>query len=273
MTPYAKFLTAALAALAAQPLQAGQPMPPIDEIVQVSLIPGWRDAEGREVGALTVDLAPGWKTYWRVGGESGLPPVFDWSGSSNLEAVTYHWPSPELFVLDGMHVLGFHDSLVLPITFAPVNTAEPMHVSAVLDLGVCREVCVPVRAEIVSDFSGASEQDRTRIEGALARQPTDARAAGLAEAVCAVEQVGQDLRITAEISLGSGAVDGALVVFETPEENLWIAPSVARASGATLTADAMAMNFTGHAVEIDADDIRITLIGTGPVLEFLGCDD
>ena len=35
MTPYAKFLTAALAALAAQPLQAGQPMPPIDEIVQV----------------------------------------------------------------------------------------------------------------------------------------------------------------------------------------------------------------------------------------------
>jgi DsbC/DsbD-like thiol-disulfide interchange protein len=271
MIPFRPCLTATVVALAAQPIWAGQPMPPIEEIVQVSLISGWRDAEGREIGALAVELAPGWKTYWRVGGESGLPPVFDWSASSNLDAVTYHWPSPELFVLDGMHVLGFHDSLVLPITFAPVTAGEPMRVSAVLDLGVCREVCVPVRAEITSDFSSASGADRTRIEVALARQPRDARASGLADAVCVVEQVGQDVRISAQISLGAGAADGALVVFETPEENLWIAPAVARAQGAMLTAEALAMNFTGHAVAVEPGDIRITLIGAGPVLEFLGC--
>ena len=32
-----------------------------------------------------VKLRPGWKTYWRYPGDSGVPPQFDFSGSENLK--------------------------------------------------------------------------------------------------------------------------------------------------------------------------------------------
>ena len=34
---------------------------------------------------IEIKLQPGWKTYWRYPGDSGVPPRFDFSGSENLE--------------------------------------------------------------------------------------------------------------------------------------------------------------------------------------------
>src|SRR5215218_4800098 len=41
-----------------------------------------------------ITLDPGFKTYWREPGESGLPPRFDWAGSTNAKAVELSWPAP-----------------------------------------------------------------------------------------------------------------------------------------------------------------------------------
>ena len=35
---------------------------------------------------LQIELEPGWKTYWRSPGSSGLPPQFSFSGSTNVAA-------------------------------------------------------------------------------------------------------------------------------------------------------------------------------------------
>ena len=43
---------------------------------------------------MEIRLAPGWKTYWRMPGDSGVPPRFDFSKSDNVEAVTVMWPAP-----------------------------------------------------------------------------------------------------------------------------------------------------------------------------------
>src|SRR3979411_2099542 len=46
------------------------------------------------LGGIGFQLQPGWKTYWRTPGDSGVPPRFDFSKSENIEAVTVLWPAP-----------------------------------------------------------------------------------------------------------------------------------------------------------------------------------
>src|SRR5260370_29690898 len=49
------------------------------------------------MGGVAFQLQPGWKTYWRTPGDSGVPPRFDFSKSENIEAVTVLWPAPTEF--------------------------------------------------------------------------------------------------------------------------------------------------------------------------------
>src|SRR5262245_4729800 len=43
------------------------------------------------LGGVAIQLQPGWKTYWRTPGDSGVPPRFDFSKSDIFEAVTVLW--------------------------------------------------------------------------------------------------------------------------------------------------------------------------------------
>ena len=42
-------------------------------------------------------MQPGWKTYWRYPGDSGVPPRFDFSGSENLKDAKVLCPAPQRF--------------------------------------------------------------------------------------------------------------------------------------------------------------------------------
>src|SRR5271156_4567211 len=72
------------------------------------------------LGGIGFQLEPGWKTYWRTPGDSGVPPRFDFSKSDNVEAVTILWPAPTKFD-DGAggFSLGYHDQVVLPLRIGP----------------------------------------------------------------------------------------------------------------------------------------------------------
>ena len=67
------------------------------------------------LGGIGFKLDPGWKTYWRTPGDSGVPPRFDFSKSSNIEAVNVLWPAPKKFDDgNGGFSLGYHDQIVVP---------------------------------------------------------------------------------------------------------------------------------------------------------------
>lgn len=59
----------------------------------------WRDRAAATIllGGIAIQLQPGWHTYWRTPGDSGVPPRFDFSKSDNVEAVTVLWPAPRKF--------------------------------------------------------------------------------------------------------------------------------------------------------------------------------
>ena len=44
----------------------------LSDVVNLSFLPGWREADGTHVAAIKFTLAPGWKTYWRAPGDGGF---------------------------------------------------------------------------------------------------------------------------------------------------------------------------------------------------------
>ena len=58
-----------------------------DSHAQLRLLAGSRNGPVL-LGGINFKLDPGWKTYWRTPGDSGVPPRFDFSKSDNIDAVT-----------------------------------------------------------------------------------------------------------------------------------------------------------------------------------------
>src|SRR5439155_1131118 len=59
---------------------------------RVRLVAGVGTERERWAG-VEIGLDPGFKTYWRDPGESGLPPAFDWSRSENVAGLELWWPA------------------------------------------------------------------------------------------------------------------------------------------------------------------------------------
>lgn len=117
------------------------------------------------LGGIAFQLQPGWKTYWRTPGDSGVPPRFDFSKSENVEAVTILWPAPQAFP-DGAGgiSLGYKGQVVLPLRIVTKHADKPVTLRATVDYAVCDKLCVPVQAAPELSFASvASTQD-----GALA---------------------------------------------------------------------------------------------------------
>lgn len=113
------------------------------------------------LGGIAFQLQPGWKTYWRSPGDSGVPPRFDFSKSDNVEAVTVLWPAPLKFD-DGAggHSIGYHDQIVLPLRIVARNPDKPVTLRAEISYAVCEKLCIPVEATSELGFNNvASTQD------------------------------------------------------------------------------------------------------------------
>src|SRR3954471_23038551 len=100
------------------------------------------------LGGIAFQLQPGWKTYWRTPGDSGVPPRFDFSKSENVEAVTIMWPAPAKFE-DGAggYSFGYRDQIVMPLRIVPKNADKPVRLRAAIDYAVCEKICIPVHAD------------------------------------------------------------------------------------------------------------------------------
>ncbi|MGC2085480.1 MAG: protein-disulfide reductase DsbD domain-containing protein [Bradyrhizobium sp.] len=115
------------------------------------------------LGGIVLQLQPGWHTYWRNPGDSGVPPRFDFSKSDNIEAVTVLWPAPTKFD-DGAggHSLGYHDQIVLPLRIVTKNADKPVILRADISYAVCEKICIPVDAKAELPFTSvASTEDQT----------------------------------------------------------------------------------------------------------------
>src|ERR1700752_3062606 len=113
------------------------------------------------LGGIAIQLEPGWKTYWRTPGDSGVPPRFDFSKSDNVEAVTVLWPAPMKFD-DGAggFSLGYKKQVVLPLRIVAKNNDKPVTLRVNISYAVCDKICIPIEASSELTFSSvASTED------------------------------------------------------------------------------------------------------------------
>ena len=106
------------------------------------------DAKSIRMG-LQIKMKPGFKTYWRSPGDSGIPPRFDWAGSNNFAEARIAWPAPERFVVGGFNTFGYADEVVLPIEIDLAVAGQAFDAHLQLTYGVCRDICVLGDAELV----------------------------------------------------------------------------------------------------------------------------
>jgi DsbC/DsbD-like thiol-disulfide interchange protein len=127
------------------------------------------------LGGIAFQLQPGWKTYWRTPGDSGVPPRFDFSKSENVEAVTVLWPAPLKFD-DGAggHSLGYHDQIVLPLRIVAKNTDKPVTLRADINYAVCEKICIPVEANAELAFNSVASTEDSALFAALDTVPKPA---------------------------------------------------------------------------------------------------
>ena len=238
------------------------------DVVQVSFMPGWRLPNGNHMAAIHIALAPGWKTYWRAPGEGGVPTIITLSEADGVNGMAIHWPRPQVFFANGIRSIGYVDDVVLPVEFA-LNEAGEVEIAGVVELGVCRDVCMPVTLDLEGLLPPVT--DRVREIGlALSDRPLTASEAGAGRATCAVEPIADGLRVTVTVDLPRTGNDETLVL-EHRHPDIWVSESVTRREGGTVRAVADVVPPDHGPFALNRSDLRITVVGSQMAVELDGC--
>jgi DsbC/DsbD-like thiol-disulfide interchange protein len=140
---------AALAALAAVPRAA--PADAADASIwdgdaraAMRLVAGSAGADRAALHAgIELRLGTGWKTYWRYPGDSGVPPRFDFSKSTNVKSVAVRWPAPHRFTDENGASIGYKGGVLLPLDIVPADPKQPVTLRLTLEYAICEKLCIP----------------------------------------------------------------------------------------------------------------------------------
>jgi DsbC/DsbD-like thiol-disulfide interchange protein len=156
-----------------------------------------------------IRLEPGWKTYWRYPGDSGVPPRFDFSASENVQTVSVLWPAPHSFVDAGARSIGYARGVLLPLRVIPRDPSRPVVLRLGLDYAICGKLCVPseVRAELtLTGKTGAFEAELAASEARVPKPVALGEGPGLSIAAIKVEPAATPARVVVEVAgVGSDA--------------------------------------------------------------------
>ncbi len=110
--------------------------------------------------------------YWVNAGDSGEPPSIKWALPTGITAGAMQFPAPRRLPLGPLMDFGYEDEVLFPITLSADSTLKApstAQLSAHVNWLVCREVCIPGKADLAlpaADYS-AKRARRSRPAGAL----------------------------------------------------------------------------------------------------------
>lgn len=238
-------------------------------LVELEILPGWELDNGNLIVGFHFALAPGWKTYWRAPGDGGIPPLFAWSGSKNVEGIRFHWPVPEVFDLSGMRSVGYSGEVVLPIEIIRTSSGQDTVLAGQIEIGVCEYVCVPVQLTFAAEIAADGPRDPD-IVAALIDRPMTAREAGVSTVHCEMTPTTRGLAITATLGLPAIGPNEEVVI-ETGDPAIWVSEPEVQRTGDSLMARAEMIHADGDGLVIDRSSMRFTVLADGRAVDILGC--
>ena len=235
-----------------------------DNLVRVGVIEGWRDGKVH-VSGLTIRMAPGWHTYWRSPGDAGIPPSFNWSGSSNLGNVRVHFPVPEVIETEGLRSIGYTDQVTFPLVIEPRDATKPVSLKGEIEIGVCEDICVPVTFAVSATLPVGGSHSRTL---AVALKDAPERGGRMS---CEISPIADGLRVTAMANVPRIA-GSEFVVIETGNAAVWVSPAVLQRKGKRLRADVEMVAPSAKPFALARSEVRMTVLGDGRAVEMIGCN-
>src|SRR5689334_21889538 len=122
-------------------------------------------------GGIEIRMQPGWKTYWRYPGDSGVPPRFDFSGSENLKDARVLFPAPHLFTDETGHSLGYKGSAIFPLVITPKDFGKPVRLRMKMEYAVCEKLCVPAEGSAELTLGSGASSRNADLNAAESRVP------------------------------------------------------------------------------------------------------
>lgn len=206
-----------------------------------------------------ITMQQGWKTYWRVPGDGGVPPSFDWSASENVEAVKVMMPLPHRFADENGEGIGYKTEVIFPVDVTPRDISRPARLDLNIFYAVCNDICVPVQAQVKLDIdaTSVSASDRFRLRVARATVPAEPAADRLA--VRSLRQVEVDGKPALEVSLtGLRSPGDADIFVEADGVSYFRKPELISQSGSVSTWR-IAIDSSGGAVALAGKPVRLTI--------------
>jgi DsbC/DsbD-like thiol-disulfide interchange protein len=226
---YASLVAAGLSTAAGAPARAGDASAWSPDLKsQARLIAGDNKAGDPPRAGIELKLQPGWHTYWRYPGDSGVPPRFDFAGSDNLKIVKVLYPAPHMFTDETGSSIGYTDDVIFPLRVIARDPGKPVTLRVKIDYAVCEKLCIPAegKAELALP-AGASAQE-ANLAAAEARVPKEVSAAEAGLIVRRVNDAAKPL-IAVDLKMPANKPVSLFVEGPTPE---WALPIPKPAQGA-----------------------------------------
>lgn len=126
---------------------------------------------------LKLEHAPGWHSYWKNSGDSGLPTELRWTLPAGVGAGEIAWPTPRKFVLGELANYGYDGKLLLPVPLTVSSDFKGGELEVALQASwlVCRQECIPEegRFKIRIPLQGSMAGNGTEFQAAWDAAPHD----------------------------------------------------------------------------------------------------
>jgi len=217
---------------------------------------------------IEIRLDPGWKTYWRYPGDSGVPPTFDFAGSANVKTVTVKWPAPERFA-DGAggHSIGYVGDVVFPLRIARQDAAEGASLHVKLGYAICGKLCIPAEADLILGLSGKARAEEPALAAAQARVPRRiplGASSGLAITAVHRERSGAHERVVVDVAAPAKMPIELFVEGPTADWALPLPEPIGPASGVAADVRRFSFDLDGLPGGAHAEGASLTFTAVSP---------
>lgn len=109
---------------------------------------------------LLLHMVPGWHTYWKFPGDSGIPTELKWNLPADWKAGELQWPIPlKLSEPGDIQIYGYHDEVLLMQELTPSKSLSgtSIQLTASASWLVCEKICIPGNANLKLDLPVSAE--------------------------------------------------------------------------------------------------------------------
>ncbi|NKK66493.1 cytochrome C biogenesis protein [Rhizobium leguminosarum bv. viciae] len=131
------------------------------------------DAVGKIRAALQIEPKPGWITYWKEPGNSGIPPQITIAAESGVTLDAIAYPVPKHFFNGAIEDIAYDGPVTLPLSLTAVGKG-PVTIDAAAFIGICKDICIPFQANLQLKLGPAIQshpEEEAILQAADARLP------------------------------------------------------------------------------------------------------